>query len=172
MPLNRSGLPTVFSGMSPSLVVSSRARLGFGALGLAVAIATLTACGGGSSGSAAASSSGSPPAAQSTTAAGPSSAASTVGQDGTLTATEADFSIDLGTKTLKAGPYLVKVDNQGQATHDLVVEQNGAGIAGTDKIAPGSSGSLSVTLKPGSYVFYCSIGNHRSMGMQVTVTVT
>jgi plastocyanin len=95
-----------------------------------------------------------------------------VGQDGTLTAKEADFSIDLGTKTLKAGPYLVKVDNTGNATHDLVVEQNGAKIAGTSSIAPGQSASLSVTLKPGSYVFYCSIGNHRSMGMEVTVTVT
>lgn len=152
----------------------TRARLGRGAIGLTVALAALTACGGSSSGSAAgaSSSAASSTPAQSSAGAGASSAASTVGQDGTLTATEADFSIDLGTKTLKAGPYLVKVDNTGNATHDLVVEQNGGRVAGTDPIAPGSSGSLSVTLKPGSYVFYCSIGNHRSMGMEVTVTVT
>ncbi|MDQ1662434.1 MAG: hypothetical protein QOJ68_2414 [Blastococcus sp.] len=144
-------------------------RLARGAAGLCVAVVSLTACGGGSSGSA--SSATSTTAAQSSAAAGASSAASTVGQDGTLTAKEAEFSIDLGTKTLKAGPYLVKVDNTGNATHDLVVEQNGAKIAGTSSIAPGQSGSLSVTLKPGSYVFYCSIGNHRSMGMETTVTV-
>ena len=143
------------------------------AAGLAVALAALTACGGGSSGSASSASStaGSTTAAQSSAAAGASSAASTVGQDGTLTAKEADFSIDLGTTNLKAGPYLVKVDNTGNATHDLVVEQNGSKIAGTSSISPGDSASLSVTLKPGTYVFYCSIGNHRAMGMETTVTV-
>jgi plastocyanin len=154
-------------------------RLASGAAGLCLTLLSLTACGGTSSTSAAATPSsaaaGTPSSAaagtSSSAAAGPSSAASTVGQDGTLTAKEADFSIDLGTKTLKAGPYVVKVDNTGNATHDLVVEQNGAKIAGTSKIAPGGSASLSVTLKPGSYVFYCSIGNHRSMGMEVTVAV-
>jgi plastocyanin len=158
----------VFTGMTLS-GTSSRLRLGRGAAGLAVALAALTACGGGSSGSA--SSASSTTAAQSSAAAGASSAASTVGQDGTLTAKEADFSIDLGTTSLKAGPYLVKVDNTGNATHDLVVEQNGSKIAGTSPISPGQSASLSVTLKPGTYVFYCSIGNHRAMGMETDVTV-
>lgn len=167
MPVNPGRLLPVFTGMTLS-ATSSRPRLGRAAVGLAVALAALTACGGGSSSSAGASSTA---AAQSSAAAGGSSAASTVGQDGTLTATEADFSIDLGTKTLKAGPYLVKVDNTGSATHDLVVERNGARIAGTSTIAPGASASLSVTLTPGSYVFYCSVGNHRAMGMETTVTV-
>jgi plastocyanin len=147
-------------------------RLARGTAGLCLTFLSLTACGGTASNSAgAASSSSVAGGTSSSAAAGAPSAASTVGQDGTLTATEADFSIDLGTKTLKAGPYLVKVDNTGNATHDLVVEQNGAKIAGTSSIAPGQSASLSVTLKPGSYVFYCSIGNHRSMGMETTVTV-
>lgn len=148
-------------------------RLASGAAGLCLTVLSLTACGGSTGASAGAATSSSVAAGTSdSAAAGVSSAASTVGQDGTLTAKEADFSIDLGTKTLKAGPYLVKVDNTGSATHDLVVEQNGAKIAGTSSIAPGQSASLSVTLKPGSYVFYCSVGNHRAMGMEVTVTVT
>ena len=100
------------------------------------------------------------------------SPARTVGADGTLTATEAEFSISIGGDTVAAGPYLITVDNQGNATHDLVVEQNGATIAGTPSIAPGQSASLSVTLKPGTYAFYCSIGNHRAMGMELTVHVT
>jgi plastocyanin len=29
-----------------------------------------------------------------------------------------------------------------------------------------------VTLESGDYVFYCSIGNHRSMGMETTVSVS
>jgi len=99
------------------------------------------------------------------------SPARTVGADGTLTATEAEFSISIGGDTVAAGPYVIKVANQGNATHDLVVEQNGATIAGTPSIAPGQSASLSVTLKPGTYAFYCSIGNHRAMGMELTVHV-
>ena len=146
-------------------------RLAGGAAGLALTLLGLTACGGTSSSSAAATSTSAAAGTSSSAAAAAPSAASTVGQNGTLTATEGDFTIDLGTKTLKAGPYVVKVDNTGNATHDLVVEQNGAKLAGTSKIAPGSSASLSVTLKPGSYVFYCSVGNHRAMGMETTVTV-
>ena len=114
--LNRCRLPAVFTGMSLDTSRFTRARLGRGAIGLTVALAALTACGGSSSGSAAgaSSSAASSTPAQSSAGAGASSAASTVGQDGTLTAKEAEFSIDLGTKTLKAGPYLVTVNNQGK----------------------------------------------------------
>ena len=169
MPVTPGRLRPVFTGMTLSGTSSTRLRLGRGAIGLTVALAALTACSGGSSSAAGGAS---PATAAQSSASGGSSAASTVGQNGTLTATEADFSIDLGTKTLKAGPYLVTVNNTGSATHDLVVEQNGTKLAGTSSIAPGQSASLSVTLKPGTYVFYCSIGNHRAMGMEVTVTVT
>ena len=146
---------------------AARNRLALGAATVALAALTLTACGGSSSGSSAASTSS----AVTSSAAGGSSAASTVGADGTLTATEQDFSISIGTSTLKAGPYLIKVENQGNATHDLIVEKSGNRVAGTDPISPGSSGSLSVTLQPGNYVFYCSIGNHRAMGMETTIHV-
>jgi plastocyanin len=151
----------------------ARRRLGALAAALALAVAILTACGstdkpeGGARASSASSEAGSP-----SGSAAPGSSGSTVGQNGTLTATEADFSLTLGTKSLAAGPYVVTVENQGQATHTLVVERDGARIAGTSNISPGESASLSVTLKPGTYVFYCSIDNHRAMGMEVTVTVT
>ena len=137
--------------------------------GLALAALALTACGGGSTGSATAGTSSAGSGASTDTAAG--AASKTIGADGTITATEADFSISLGGDTVAAGPYVVHVENQGSATHDLVVEKNGAQIAGTSSISPGSSASLSVTLKPGDYDFYCSIGNHRAMGMETTVHV-
>ncbi|MBW8765046.1 MAG: cupredoxin domain-containing protein, partial [Geodermatophilales bacterium] len=89
----------------------------------------------------------------------------------TLAATEADFSITLDKDTLPAGSYSILVTNNGRATHDLVVEQNGKKVAGSDKIQAGQSTTLDVTLDPGKYVFYCSIGNHRAMGMEINVTV-
>ena len=140
-------------------------RLGALAAGLALAVVVLAGCGstdkpegGATPTTGGAGASGSP--------------ARTVGADGTLTATEAEFSISIGGDIVAAGPYLITVDNQGNATHDLVVAQNGAKIAGTPSIAPGQSASLSVTLRPGTYAFYCSIGNHRTMGMELTVHVS
>jgi uncharacterized cupredoxin-like copper-binding protein len=53
-----------------------------------------------------------------------------------------------------------------------VVQRDGADVASSDTIAPGQSTTVSVALAPGEYVFYCSIGNHREMGMSLTVTVT
>ena len=48
-----------------------------------------------------------------------------------LTATEVDFSISLDEDTLAAGDYEITVVNDGRASHDLVVEQDGNDIAGT-----------------------------------------
>ena len=148
---------------------TARHRLALGAAGVALAALLLSACGGSSSGSSAASTFSAP---APSSAAASSSSGGGSSQATTITATEAEFSVSIPTKTVAAGPYLVKVDNNGRATHDLVVERDGAKVASTDSIAPGSSASLSVTLKPGDYVFYCSIGNHRAMGMQVTVHVS
>lgn len=52
-----------------------------------------------------------------------------------------------------------------------MVERDGEDVAASDTIGPGESTTLTVTLDEGEYVFYCSIGNHRSMGMEVTVQV-
>jgi uncharacterized cupredoxin-like copper-binding protein len=127
--------------------------------GLALALGLLTACGG-SSDAASPSSSTS------------SSSASAVGQAQTLTVTEVGFDIKLESGDLPAGDYTITVRNEGDATHDLVVEQDGQDIAKSDTLGPGDSATFTVTLQPGQYVFYCSIGNHRAMGMETDVTVS
>ncbi|HEY4605835.1 MAG TPA: plastocyanin/azurin family copper-binding protein [Blastococcus sp.] len=160
-----------------------RPARGAAALVLAAAAVVLTACGGGSSSSGTSSSGGggsstSAGAATSTAAEASGSAAGGSSAGGsaapaaqTLAATEADFSITLDKDTLPAGAYSILVTNNGRATHDLVVEQNGKKVAGSDKIQAGQSTTLDVTLDPGKYVFYCSVGNHRAMGMEINVTV-
>jgi len=166
-----------------------RPARGAAALVLAAAAVVLTACGGGSSstssGSSGSSGRGSTSAGAATSTAteasgsvagGSSAGGSSAGGSAapaaqSLAATEADFSITLDNDTLPAGAYSILVTNNGRATHDLVVERNGKKVAGSDKIQAGQSTTLDVTLDPGKYVFYCSIGNHRAMGMQVNVTV-
>jgi plastocyanin len=149
---------------------TARRRLSYAAAGLAAATLTLTACGTTSTSSSAATTSSAPAPSSTVSAGSPSSGGSS--QATSITATEADFSISLDQSSLTAGSYTITVANKGHATHDLVVEQGGASVAKTDSISPGGTGSLRVTLKPGDYVFYCSIGNHRSMGMELPVHVS
>jgi plastocyanin len=143
-----------------------------GAALLVLGLGGLAACGGSSSGSA----SGSTTSSAATTSASESPAASTAsaGSSDTeaLTATETNFKIKLDEDHVKAGSYTITVVNDGEATHNLAVEQNGTTKATSDSIGPGEKTTLKVDLTPGQYVFYCAIGNHRAMGMEIAVTVT
>ena len=138
---------------------------------LALALGLLTACGGSSDAASPSSTSSSPSSSSaSSSAAGGSSSAA--GQAQTLTVTEVGFDIQLESSDLPAGDYTITVKNEGDATHDLVVEQDGKDVAKSDTLGPGDSATFTVTLQPGQYVFYCSIGNHRAMGMVTDVTVS
>ena len=83
-----------------------------------------------------------------------------------------DFAIELDEESFEAGTHEFAVTNAGDASHDFVVERDGEDVAATEVLQPGQSGSVTVDLEPGTYVFYCSVGNHRAMGMEVTVEVT
>jgi uncharacterized cupredoxin-like copper-binding protein len=148
-------------------------RLARGAAAVAVSVAFLTACGDDSTDTGAAgTSSGAstePTGPTTETAAGSGSSS---GESPSVTATESDFSISLAGDTLPAGTYQITVVNQGDATHDLVVERDGEDVGESEDIGPGESTTFTVMLESGDYVFYCSIGNHRSMGMETDVSVS
>jgi plastocyanin len=146
-------------------------RLASGAAVLALALGGLTACGGSDSGSSSAASTTSQSASTSSSPAASSSSGGSTESEA-ITATEQDFSISLDEDSLKAGSYTITVVNNGSATHDLAVEEDGTTKVKTDHIAPGASATLTVDLDAGEYVFYCSIGNHRAMGMEKTVQVS
>ena len=129
---------------------------------LTVALAALTGCSGGEEAGTTATAS----------AAAPSSSATEAAEGETVTATEGEMFIELSEDSFSAGSYTFEVVNEGSGTHDFVVERDGNDVAGTENIAPGASTTLTVDLEPGEYVFYCSVANHRAMGMEVTVTVT
>ncbi len=68
--------------------------------------------------------------------------------------------------------YASDVSNAGKFKHNLAI--NGPDVANviSDTFAGGASGKLTVTLKPGTYEFYCAIPTHKSKGMDMTITVT
>jgi plastocyanin len=129
---------------------------------LTVALAALTGCSGGEETGTTATAS----------TAAPSSSATEAAEGETVTATEGEMFIELSEDSFSAGSYTFEVVNEGSGTHDFVVERDGNDVAGTENIGPGASTTLTVDLEPGEYVFYCSVANHRAMGMEVTVTVT
>lgn len=89
-----------------------------------------------------------------------------------LEVTEDDFTIELPQDELEAGSFTVEVVNEGGAVHDLVVEDaSGTEVAATEVISPGGTATLELELAAGDYVFYCSVANHRGMGMELAVTV-
>jgi plastocyanin len=98
---------------------------------------------------------------------------STGGGGETLKVSETDFKLDPADPTVNAGEVTITATNDGQTTHSLEVEGNG--IEETDlpnDLAPGDSGELTVDLsKPGTYEWYCPIGNHRDLGMEGEITV-
>jgi plastocyanin len=83
-----------------------------------------------------------------------------------------EYRITPATLSLDAGIYTFTGVNDGTISHAL--ELTGNGIDGHTPdlaYAPGHSEGFTVTLKPGTYQFFCPIDGHRGLGMQGTLVV-
>ncbi|WP_062304855.1 cupredoxin domain-containing protein [Demequina subtropica] len=69
-----------------------------------------------------------------------------------------------------AGPVELVLTNDGAMGHDLVLEGDPGGA--TAVIEPGETDSFEVTLEPGTYTLYCSVGDHRTRGMEIEITAS
>ena len=81
-----------------------------------------------------------------------------------------DFAYELSETPSAAGTYIFELTNNGSMGHDVVLEGGDGGS--TSIVSPGGTDSFTVTLEPGTYTLYCSVGNHRAQGMEVTFTVS
>lgn len=151
---------------------TARTRRAPAVAGMAVAVALLSGCGGDEpdAGSVAPSESSAAETTESS-AAGETSESEPAGTQA-IEVSSVDFSFELAEDSFSPGTYEVTLTNEGGATHDLVVERGGEDVAASEQIGPGESSTFEVTLEEGDYVFYCSVGSHRSMGMEVPVQVS
>jgi len=101
-----------------------------------------------------------------------STSASSATQSTAVTVTADDFELQADEDSFSAGDYTIEFVNGGRSTHDLTVERDGERIDAADAVDPGQTSTFAVTLEPGEYVFYCSVANHRAMGMELTIEVT
>jgi plastocyanin len=87
-------------------------------------------------------------------------------------ATLSEWKIELSQSTVAAGAVTFTVANKGSIPHGFEIE--GKGIEKEiDLIQPGSSASLTLSLKPGAYEVYCPVGrdSHKKLGMETHLTV-
>ena len=149
---------------------------------LAVTALGVAACGSSSSSS---SSSAAAPATSSTAApatstaapATSSSSAAPASTGGGSTVTEAadpggalKFTSD--SLTAKAGKVTINFTNKAPEDHNFTLQTASGKSVGATPTFSGGTKTLSVTLKPGTYTFFCSVPGHEMAGMKGTLTVS
>jgi plastocyanin len=83
-----------------------------------------------------------------------------------------EFSFAVSRVQVKHGPAVIELANFGQDPHDLRLQRAGARhIAGLGVVAPGERAELAVNLPRGRYSLWCSVANHRALGMRATLVV-
>jgi plastocyanin len=86
--------------------------------------------------------------------------------------TAKEFWYTLSSRSVKAGPAVVEFVNYGEDPHDMRLQRVGTTkVYGTPTIQPGDHYDLDVKLLPGRYQLWCSIANHRQLGMEAVLVV-
>lgn len=99
----------------------------------------------------------------------------TVAKNGVLP-TEADPNGQLAYTSTKAtatpGPLVITFKNTSGVPHNVALQEgtNGAVLGKTPEITKGDN-KMSVTVKAGTYTFFCTVPGHRAAGMVGTLTV-
>jgi plastocyanin len=137
----------------------------------------LAGCGGGSSsgsssgsGGSGGSSSGSSGSGSGSSSSGSSSSSSGGGETIKLAADPSgQLKFDKSTLKAKAGQLTIDFSNSSGIPHAVAVKGNGVQKVGST-ITSGKN-TLALSLKPGTYEFYCPVDGHEQAGMKGTLTV-
>ncbi len=80
---------------------------------------------------------------------------------------------DTTTLTAKAGSVTISMMNPSSTgmPHGIAVQGNGVDKDGPT-VQPGGTSTVTVTLKPGTYTYYCPVSGHEAGGMKGILTVT
>lgn len=77
---------------------------------------------------------------------------------------------DKTTLDAKAGNVTITMDNPAPVPHAIAIEGNGVGKNGST-VGMGGKSTVTVSLKAGTYTFYCPVDGHKAAGMKGTLTV-
>jgi plastocyanin len=81
--------------------------------------------------------------------------------------------LEYNTKSLsaKAGKVVIDFTNAAPLGHNVTVESSSGQTLGATPTFQGGSKTLALSLKAGTYKFFCSVPGHRQAGMEGTLTV-
>ena len=84
-----------------------------------------------------------------------------------------DFKIEPADIKVQGKMVSLAVTNQGPTIHNVTIrDASGAVIVATKDLKTGESETISATLAPGSYVLFCSLPGHESLGTKGTLEVS
>jgi hypothetical protein len=83
-----------------------------------------------------------------------------------------EFRYSLSRPTVKAGCVIVELVNRGQDTHDLDLRRvGGTHVFRFPSVQPGRVVDRELKLRPGRYLLWCAIADHRERGMHAVLRV-
>ena len=83
-----------------------------------------------------------------------------------------EFHLTLTRPAVKAGVVEIELQNDGEDSHDLRVRRVGGSHTFTIPLTqPGKRRTLALHVRPGRYRLWCSVADHRALGMQTDLRV-
>ena len=83
-----------------------------------------------------------------------------------------EFHLVLSRASVKAGVVEIELQNVGEDPHDLRVRRvGGTHTFSIPMTAPGKRRSIAIRMRPGRYQLWCSVADHRQLGMQTLLRV-
>jgi plastocyanin len=146
----------------------------FSALTVAIGVLALAGCGSSSSSSTTSSTPATPAPSTPTTSSSAATTTPAAAPSGALSlAADAEGQLKFNTTSLsaKAGSVSIAFTNASALGHNVTIESSAGKIVGSTPTFQGGSKTVTVSLKAGTYKFFCSVPGHRGAGMEGTLTV-
>lgn len=87
-------------------------------------------------------------------------------------ATGREFRVTLSKKTVKPGTLRIEFVNFGEDDHDLAITRKGTAYTRTmNELRPKERDVETFNVRRGTYIFWCTIDNHKGLGMRATLRV-
>ena len=84
-----------------------------------------------------------------------------------------DFTLEPLTLTVTGPDVVLDVRNSGPTVHNVTIRDDGGAILGaTRDLREGEAESVTAALPAGTYVLFCSLPGHESLGIRGTLNVT
>ncbi len=92
-------------------------------------------------------------------------------QTSAVTVSMFEFGYTVSPSSVPCGTITFTVKNTGSTDHDFVIEGLVGANGRSNILGAGESQTITTTLTPGTWTYYCSVPTHRSLGMEGKLTI-